>query len=326
MRSHAGGASEIDGSGRSSVAVCYLDGGARETGVSWSLLWPFVLFAAGVGLVIWATERLLEGLVGLASLVRVSVFAIAAVLSGFEAENVAVGLAAARRGASEVALGTVFGGAIFLVCGALGLGAVLYPLRMNLPRGFLVLMTACPVVAGIGLLGEETNRLAGAALLLAFVAAVCYLVLASRDHVFLESGEVREAREKRRSYRWAVGLTILGLLVIALGGELVTEGAEGIVSVLGLSTLFVGMVVTPAAIEVEEVIRQAVPAREGRPEVSAGNLVGTLLYFLWFNLGLIALIFPVRVDPQVIVFDWPYLVAVTWLAALFFARGRVGRA
>jgi len=86
------------------------------------------------------------------------------------------------------------------------------------------------------------------------------------------------------------------------------------------------MVVTPAAIEVEEVIRQAVPAREGRPEVSAGNLLATLLYFLWFNLGLIALIFPVRVDPQVIVFDWPYLVAVTWLAALFFARGRVGRA
>ncbi len=196
---------------------------------------------------------------------------------------------------------------------------------MSLPRGFLVLLATCPVVAGIGLLGEETSGLAGAALLSAFGGAVSYLVLASRDHVFLESGEVREAREKRHSYRGAVGLTALGLLVIALGGELVAEGAEGIVSVLGLSALFVGMVVTPAAIEIEEVIRQAVPAREGRPEVSAGNLVGTLLYFLWFNLGLIALIFPVRVDPQVRVFDWPYLVAVTWPATLFFARGRVGR-
>ena len=53
--------------------------------------------------------------------------------------------------------------------------------------------------------------------------------------------------------------------------------------------------------------------------------MGTLLYFLWFNLGLISLIFPVRVDPRVRVFDWPYLVAVTWLATFFFARGRVGR-
>ena len=84
---------------------------------------------------------------------------------------------------------------------------------------------------------------------------------------------------------------------------MVTEGAKGIVPTLGLSTLFVGMVVTPAAIEVEKVFCQAVPAREERLEVSAGNLVGTLLYFLWFNLGLIALILHVRVDPQVRFFD-----------------------
>jgi Ca2+/Na+ antiporter len=97
------------------------------------------------------------------------------------------------------------------------------------------------------------------------------------------------------------------------------------VSALGLSVLLVGMVLTPAAIEVEEVVRQAVPAREGLPEVSAGNLVGTLLYFLWFNVGLISLLVPVRVNPQVIAFDWPFLVAVTWMATFFFARGRTTR-
>lgn len=288
-------------------------------------MWPFALFAVGVVVVIWATERLLEGLVGLAGLLRVSAFAIAAVLSGFEAENVAVGLAAARREAAELALGTVFGGAIFLVCMALGLGAMLYPLRVTLPRGFLVLMAACPVLVGVGLIGGGTSRPAGVALLLAFAAAVFYLVWASRDHTFLESEEVREAEEEPRSYSAAVGLTILGLVVIAVGGEMVTRGAQGIVSLLGLSALLVGMVVAPAAIEIEEIIRQAVPAREGRPEVAAGNLVGTLLYFLWFNMGLISLIFPVQADPLVVRLDWPYLVGVTWLATLFFARGRVGR-
>jgi cation:H+ antiporter len=291
----------------------------------WSSLLPSALFTIGVVAVIWATERLLEGLVGLARLLRVSAFAIAAILSGFEAENVAVGLAAARRGAEEVALGTVFGGAIFLVCVALGVGALLYPLRVRLPRGFLILMAICPVLVGVGLVGGRTSRPGGVVLLLAFAAAILYLVRASKDHAFLESEEVREAEEEPRSYPAAIGLTVLGLIVIAVGGELVTEGAEGIVSVLGLSTLLVGMVVTPAAIEIEEIIRQAVPAREGRPEVSAGNLVGTLLYFLWFNLGLISLIFPVRADPLVVRFDWPYLIGVTWLATLLFARGRVGR-
>ncbi len=284
------------------------------------------LFGVGVALVIWATERLLEGLIGLAWLLRVSAFAVAAILSGFEAENVAVGIAAARRGADELALGTVLGGAIFLVCVALGLGAVLYPLRVRLPRGLLVLMAACPLAVGIGLIGGTTGRLSGVVLLAAFALAIAYLVVASRHHSFLESEEVQEAEEKRRSFPQAAGLTVLGLAVIVVGGELVTVGAEGIVSALGLSALLVGMVITPAAIEIEEVVRQAIPAREGRPEVSAGNLVGTLLYFLWFNLGLISLLAPVRVNPQVISFDWPFLVAVTWLATFFFARGRVGRA
>jgi Ca2+/Na+ antiporter len=58
--------------------------------------------------------------------------------------------------------------------------------------------------------------------------------------------------------------------------------------------------------------------------VSAGNLVGTLLYFLWFDMGLIALIFPVSAIPLVLRLDWPYLVGVTWLATLLFARGRLG--
>ena len=38
-----------------------------------------------------------------------------------------------------------------------------------------------------------------------------------------------------------------------------------------------------------------IPAGEGHPDVSAGNLLGTVLYFVLFNLGLIALATPVRV-------------------------------
>src|SRR5437764_12806833 len=100
------------------------------------------MFLAGVALAIWATERLLDGLVGLAQLTTLSTFAVGAVLSGFEAENVAVGLAAALGGGggAPIALGTVFGGATFLICVALGLGALLFPLTVRLPAGFLAVL------------------------------------------------------------------------------------------------------------------------------------------------------------------------------------------
>jgi cation:H+ antiporter len=290
-----------------------------------SVLIALGLFLAGALLAIWATERLLEGLVGLATALRLSAFAVGAVLSGFEAENVAVGLAAGGSGTAPVALGTVFGGAIFLVCVALGLGALLFPLEVQLPRGFLLVFAVSPLVAGLALLGSSTPRWAGIPLLAAFIAAIIYLVRASRGQQFLRSHEVDEAQEEQHSLGAAAALTLLGIVVIAVGGELVAHGAMGIVDTLHVPVLLMGMVITPAVIELGEVIRQAIPTKEGRPDVSAGNLVGTLLYFALFNLGLVALLTPVRVDPLVRKLDWPALIIVTWLATIFLWRGRVGR-
>ena len=78
-------------------------------------------------------------------------------------------------------------------------------------------------------------------------------------------------------------MTIVGIALIAAGGALVAYGAEGIIHTAGLSAGLVGMVITPAAIEAEEIIRQVVPAQRGYADVSAGNAVGTVLFFLLFN-------------------------------------------
>lgn len=294
-----------------------------------SLVVALLLFLVGAALAIFATERLLEGLVSLALLLRLSAFVVGAVLSGLEAENIAVGLAAGSAsgtaGAAPLALGTVFGGAIFLITVALGLSAVLFPLEVRLPRGILLVFALSPVLAGLALIGATTPRWAGALLLLAFAGALVYLVRATRGRNVLLSDEVAESLEERRPLWQAIGLTLVGLIVISIGGEMVARGAEQLIGLFGVPAALMGMVVTPAAIELEEVARQAIPSRKGRHDVSAGNLVGTLLYFVLCNLGLIALLTPVRVEPQVVWLDWPALLIVTWLATAFLWRGRVGR-
>src|SRR5258706_12538436 len=75
------------------------------------------LFLVGVILAIGATELLLEGLVGLATGLRISAFAISAVLSGFEAENIAVGLAAGSNGSGSTPFAALFDHPIFQVSG-----------------------------------------------------------------------------------------------------------------------------------------------------------------------------------------------------------------
>ncbi len=289
------------------------------------LIFALGLFVIGAVLAVFATERLLEGLVSLAQVLRFSAFAIGAVLSGLEAENMVVGLAAGGTGAAEVSLGTAFGGAIFLITVALGLSAVLFPLEVHLPRGVLVIFAASPLLAGLTLLGASTPRWTGVILLLAFVGAMVYLVRISRHRQLLLSKEVAESQEKQRPLWKALALTIFGLVVIGIGGEMVATGAEQLIAALGVPALFMGMIVTPAAIELEEVARQAIPSKRGRHDVSAGNLIGTLLYFVLFNLGLIALLTPVHIDPLVVRLDWPLLMLATWIATACLWRGRVGR-
>lgn len=70
-------------------------------------------FTVGVVLARWATKRLLAGLVGLATALRLSAFVLGPVLSGLEVENIAVGMAAGARQVAPVALGTVYGARSF---------------------------------------------------------------------------------------------------------------------------------------------------------------------------------------------------------------------
>ncbi len=283
-------------------------------------------FAVGVIIVVAATERLLDGRVGIAAALAVAPVVASGILSGMEAENVAVGLAAGQRGASDIALGTVFGGAIFLLCVALGLGALIAPLDVRVPRGVVLLLPGAALLAGLPVLFDVTPGWAGLVLLAAFGLAVAYLVRASRDHPFLAGGELRQADDDRRSLRTGIVWTILGLALITVGGELVAAGAEGLITTLGLSAGLVGMVITPVAIEAEEIIRQVIPARRGYADVAAGNAVGTVLWFLLFNLGLIALLTPVNVPERVRLVDWPFLMLAAIVASAFLLRGRVGRA
>ena len=67
------------------------------------------------------------------------------------------------------------------------------------------------------------------------------------------------------------------------------------------------------------------PGQGGPPGGRGGQPGRDSTLLLVVQHGPDSLTFPVRVAPLVMRLDWPYLIGVTLLATLFFARGRVGR-
>lgn len=60
------------------------------------------------------------------------------------------------------------------------------------------------------------------------------------------------------------------------------------------------MTVVAIGESLEETARMVAPARRGHPDLALGNVVGTIVILLALNLGLIAPVRPLTVDPLVL--------------------------
>jgi cation:H+ antiporter len=136
-----------------------------------------------------------------------------------------------------------------------------------------------------------------------------------------------EELEALPSWPRAIGLLILGLLVIVIGAELLVQGAQMVLSAWPISEVFLGMTVVALGESLEETARMVAPARRGHPDLAWGNVVGTVIILLALNLGVISLIQPLTADPQVLRFHAPYLIGCTILVAVaLLSAKRLGRA
>jgi cation:H+ antiporter len=97
-----------------------------------------LLLVVGLALVIGGAELFFDGLLATASCWRLSPFVLMVVVSGFELENLAAGIATNLKGLSNAAAGTFLGGTTFLALGVTGLSAALVPISAALPASVLL--------------------------------------------------------------------------------------------------------------------------------------------------------------------------------------------
>jgi cation:H+ antiporter len=268
------------------------------------------LLVGGVVLVVAGAELFFEGLLAAAARLGVSAFALTALVSGFELENVAAGIAANVKGLENAAAGTFLGGTTFLALAVAGLGALVAPLRAQLPRAVLAWTAAAPVPLLLLALDGGVSRLDGGLLLGWFVLAMAGLWRAGRG--------LLGAPVKRK--RFILLRVLLGLALLTAAGEMLGEGLRRVVSRFGVSETLLGNTAIAASVEAEEVARVAVPAQ-------LGNVVGTIVHFIAFNAGVIALVRPLDLDSASRWLHLPVAAASpVFLVILLAWRGSLGRA
>ncbi len=273
-------------------------------------------FAGGLWLLVESVEGLITSLRAWATAAGLSGVVLAALVLGLDLESTAAGVAATLDDLPGTALGTSVGAAIFLMTAGLGIAGLVAPFRVRPPVPLLVASAVATALAITLAADGELTRVDGALLLAAFGPLVAVMLSArSPAGPGLPSQPGVPARPWLR-----VAIGVAGLV---LGAELLVFGTGRVVGELGVSETVFGLLVIAAAVSLEEVVLEALPAFRGFPELSVGNALGTLV--LTGSLGVIALVRPVEVPASVVDFHLPALAGSVLLAGALLARGRVGR-
>ena len=277
-----------------------------------------LLLAGGIVAVVAGAEWFFDGLLEISSRLKTAPFVVTALISGFELENLAAGIAANAKELPGAAAGTFLGGATFLALGVTGLAAVVRPLDANLPWKALASAAVSPLAIVLLSLDGDLSRVDGTLLVVWFIAVMLVLARTGRD-VLIEDDDHEGSKSPL--------LRLLGgLAILSIGGEALGGGIRNVVSRFGVSPTLLGNTVIAASVEAEEVARVTVPSKRGRADVAIGNIVGTVAHFVAFNAGVIAVAKPLEFDDATRQLHLPVAAAsVTLVALLFIFRARVSR-
>jgi cation:H+ antiporter len=288
-----------------------------------------VLFGVGLGLIIFFAEQLVKGVVGTSVGFGLSTFLLSVIFIGFDPDNLAVGTVASAEGLAGIAVGSILGGAMVAVALAFGISALVAPMTFaQVPIQVIAVQMLAVVLLAVLALDGELSRVDGGILLVGFGLAVLYLVhLGRRGLDITPSGEVGHRLQKGNiPGKWpSLGLFLLSLVAIIAGSEMLVSGAQTLLTRFAIADLPFGMTILAFLVSIEELARELPATRQGRQDISFGNVLGSILAFFLCNAGIIALVRPVPVDRAVLTFYLPLAFLTTVMVSGVMLTKRVPR-
>ncbi len=111
-------------------------------------------------------------------------------------------------------------------------------------------------------------------------------------------------------------LLVAGLGLLIVGGEALVRAASSLALKAGVTPLVIGLVVVSAATSAPEFAVTLDAVIGGEPGLAVGNVVGSNIVNVLFILGLSAVFLPLLIQKQIVRFDIPVMVALSFLVLL----------
>ena len=121
------------------------------------------------------------------------------------------------------------------------------------------------------------------------------------------------------------GLILLGLLLLAGGGEALVRGATAIARLAGVTPAVIGLTVVAMGTSLPELVVSVLAALDGQPDIAIGNVVGSNIFNLVGVLGITALITAIPVTGAAVRLEWPIMFLSSAVLLLLARDGGIDR-
>lgn len=120
-------------------------------------------------------------------------------------------------------------------------------------------------------------------------------------------------------------LLILGLCLLAFGGDTMVSGAVALAKKMGISTLLIGLTLVGFGTSTPELLTSLLAAIKGSNDIALGNVVGSNVANILLVLGMAAVIAPVNVDIKAFKRDGGFLALSCIMLIIALFLGQIGR-
>jgi len=235
---------------------------------------------------------------------------------GTSSPEFVVSLIAAFKGSSDLAIGNIIGSNISNIGLVLGISALIYPIKVQIK----VIKTEVPIMIVLSIILYFTAF----NLTIGFYEGIILIGSLLAFVIYSYFGALKESSTAEREFKEFLGTNqsgiknflfiILGIIGLIIGAYLVVHAAILTANELGVSELVIGITAVAVGTSLPELSTSIVAAVKKEPDILVGNIIGSNIFNIGI-LGLVAIIHPVDVDPNLLRFELPVMLFFT-LAAL----------
>lgn len=285
----------------------------------------YLLLLIGFILLIKSADFFVDGSSSIAKTLKIPtiVIGLTIVAFGTSAPEAAVSISAALKGQNDIAIANAVGSNIFNLLGVLGISAILSPVKVQ--KNTIVKEFPFAILASLSLLilsydikfqGYNENVLTRSdglmlfALFLIFMYYLLELALSSKEEMKVEKGSSKEPIAK------SILISIIGIIGIIIGGNLVVDSARDIALTLGMSENLIGLTIVSIGTSLPEFVTSVIAAKKGESDIVIGNIIGSNIFNILFVLGISSIIHSINVTP-IVYFDMIIMLVFTVITYIF---------